>query len=110
MAIPWHKYASRYKVVHLTDATRTEVFAANERVKVHTAFACWGEETKVAPTSTKITFYDSDDVVLIKGTVNSLETFMAVTTPGNVDNGLQIQGNEAGTNIYYFVSYTPEGT
>jgi hypothetical protein len=111
MAIPWHKYATRYKSQRIEDTDTYTLFERDDKVKIHTIMVSYNEVGKALPSNIRTTFADADGNPLEVHLASSLYSITAVTIPVPIDNGLQAScTTSANIDIDIFITYTPAGT
>lgn len=111
MAVPWHKYASKYKTQRIEDTATYTLFEAADRVKIHTIAVFYNEVGKVGPSTMTITITDADSTVLQVQHVSSLFSVSAIPIPVMIDNGLKVSVTTTSQiALDLFITYTPAGS
>lgn len=111
MAVPWHKYAARYKSLRIEDTATYTLFEKSDKVKVHTIVVLYSEIGKSSPSVNTITIMDGDSNVLQVMQASTVFSITSIPIPVMPDNGLKVAvSSDADVNIDLFITYTPSGS
>jgi len=111
MAVPWHKYAARYKTQRIEDTATYTLFEAGDRVKIHTIAVFYSEVAKTSPSVMTITTTDADGTTLQIQEVSSLYSVTGLPIPIMIDNGLKVSVTTSDViALDLFITYTPAGS